>query len=88
MKVGEEDVEMQIVGAENQGHRRQADRANDALLPEGVWALGELHESFKDFWIGLGEGRRTPFAADPKASFEKVHASIAARIKGGRLSRC
>ena len=48
-----------------------------------AWALGQLHESFKDFWIGLGEGHRTPFAADPKVSFEKVHASIAARIKGG-----
>jgi uncharacterized protein (DUF2235 family) len=49
----------------------------------GKWALGELHESFKDFWTKLGEERRTPFAADRKDVSEKIHASVAARIKGG-----
>jgi hypothetical protein len=49
----------------------------------GKWALGELHESFKDFWTKLGEERRTPFAADRKDTSEKIHASVAARIKGG-----
>lgn len=49
------------------------------------WALGALHESFEKFWVGLGEERRTPLAADPNTSFEKVHASVAARIKGGGL---
>jgi len=48
----------------------------------GKWALGALHESFKGPWVHLGEERRTPFAADPAISFEKAHASVAARIKG------
>lgn len=49
------------------------------------WSLGKLHESFDKFWVKLGQERRTPFAADSKASFEKVHASVAARLKGGGL---
>ena len=48
----------------------------------GKWALGQLHESFKGAWTKLGEERRAPFAADRKDSFEKIHASVAARIKG------
>jgi len=44
-----------------------------------------VHESFGKFWVKLGEEHRTPFVADPKTSFEKVHASVAARIKGGGL---
>ena len=51
----------------------------------GKWALGMLHELFKESWTKLGEERRTPFAADRKDSFEKIHASVAARIKGGGL---
>lgn len=53
----------------------------------GKWALGELHESYKDFWTKLpdGERRRTPFATDQTKSCEKVHASVAARIGGGGL---
>ncbi len=47
------------------------------------WALGQLHESFEDFWKKLGEQRRTPFAPDLKEFFEKIHGSVAARIKGG-----
>jgi len=50
------------------------------------WSLGALHESFDKIWVGLGEERRTPFAAYPKTSFEKIHASVAARIKGGGLA--
>ena len=51
------------------------------------WALGEVHESYKDPWTKLpnSELARTPFAADQATSFEKVHASVAARIKGGGL---
>src|SRR4029453_13024606 len=49
----------------------------------GKWALGKLHESFEKFWVKLGEERRAPFAGEGKTSFEKVHASVAARIKGG-----
>ena len=51
------------------------------------WALGVLHESYKDFWTKLpdGERRRAPFAADQTKSFEKLHASVAARINGGGL---
>ena len=52
----------------------------------GKWSLGMLHESFGKFWVKLGEEHRTPFVADPKTSFEKVHASVAARIKGGGLA--
>jgi hypothetical protein len=51
----------------------------------GKWALGELHESFSKKWKPLGEQRRTPFATDQKKSFEAIHASVAARIKGGGL---
>jgi uncharacterized protein (DUF2235 family) len=48
------------------------------------WALGELHESYTGFWTRLpdSERARTPFAADQTKSFEKVHASVAARIDG------
>jgi len=51
------------------------------------WAVGELHESYKGFWTHLpgSELARTPFAADQTKSFEKVHASVAARISGGGL---
>jgi uncharacterized protein (DUF2235 family) len=51
------------------------------------WALGPLHESFKGFWSFLpgGQKARTPFDADQAASFEKVHASVAMRNKGGGL---
>src|ERR1044072_2823228 len=47
------------------------------------WAPGPLHESFKDFWTKLGEAHRTPFAGDPTATCEKIHISVAARIKDG-----
>lgn len=51
------------------------------------WALGEVHESYTGFWTRLpdSERPRTPFAADQSKSFEKIHASVAARIKGGGL---
>src|SRR5207244_530035 len=51
------------------------------------WALGDLHESYTGFWTRLpdSERGRTPFAADPSKSFEKVHASVAIRIKDGGL---
>ena len=48
----------------------------------GKWALGQVHESFTGAWTKLGEERRAPFGADRKDSFEKIHASVAARIKG------
>jgi len=51
----------------------------------GKWALGELHESFKDFWTRLGQERRLPFAKDRVGSCEKLHFSVAARMKGGGL---
>jgi len=53
----------------------------------GPWALGTLHESYTGFWTRLpdSERARTPFAGDQSKSFEKVHASVAARIKGAGL---
>ena len=53
----------------------------------GKWALGMVHESYKDPWdkVPNSERRRTPFAADQSKSIEKVHARVAARIKGGGL---
>ena len=49
------------------------------------WALGAVHESFDKFFKVLGEERRTPFALDQTKSFERVHASVAARISGRGL---
>jgi hypothetical protein len=51
------------------------------------WALGPLHESFTGFWSYLPGGQtvRAPFSADQASSFEKVHASVAMRGKGGGL---
>ena len=53
----------------------------------GKWALGTLHESYKDFWAKIpgGELARTPFVGDQSQSFEKIHASVAARMKSGGL---
>jgi uncharacterized protein (DUF2235 family) len=51
------------------------------------WALAPLHESFTGFWSYLpgGQAARTPFSADQASSFEKVHASVAARSRAGGL---
>jgi hypothetical protein len=51
------------------------------------WALGALHESYTGFWTRLpdSERGRSPFTADQSKSFEKVHASVGARIQGGGL---
>jgi hypothetical protein len=48
------------------------------------WALGDLHESYTGFWTRLpdSERARSPFTADQSRSFEKLHASVGARIKG------
>ena len=51
------------------------------------WALGDLHESYSGFWTRLpdSERSRSPFTEDQSKSFEKVHASVAARTQGGGL---
>ena len=49
------------------------------------WALGELHESYTRAWEPLGEGPRTPFKEDQAKTFEKLHVSVANRIKGNGL---
>jgi uncharacterized protein (DUF2235 family) len=49
------------------------------------WALGEVHESFGPEWKALGEAARTPFSKDQSKTFEKLHASVADRIKGKGL---
>jgi uncharacterized protein (DUF2235 family) len=49
------------------------------------WALGPVHESFDDIWRAIPDGElaRKSFATDQTKSFEKLHASVAARTKGG-----
>jgi uncharacterized protein (DUF2235 family) len=49
------------------------------------WALGDVHESFGPEWKALGEAARVPFIKDQNKTFEKLHASVADRIKGRGL---
>jgi uncharacterized protein (DUF2235 family) len=49
------------------------------------WAVGEVHESFGPEWKALGEAARTPFTKEQTKTFEKVHASVDFRRKGGGL---
>lgn len=49
------------------------------------WSLGQLHESFKGFFAKLPQQRREPLKADQAVSFEKIHASVGARIDGKGL---
>jgi hypothetical protein len=51
----------------------------------GKWALGMLHDSLKGVFAGLPKESRKPLTGDAATSFEKIHASVAARIKGKGL---
>jgi hypothetical protein len=50
------------------------------------WSLGQLHESCKGFFATLPQQRREPLKIDPAISFQKIHASVAARTKGNGLA--
>jgi len=48
------------------------------------WALGQLHDSADSLlWKKRGTMARTPLSADPAVSFERLHHSVAERIRGG-----
>ena len=51
----------------------------------GKWALGQVHESFEGAWTKLGEERTNPVCRrSQRHRVEKIHASVAARIKRHR----
>ena len=46
------------------------------------WALGQLHDSFDGIFKARGKAPRTPLK-DRAEAFERIHASVAERVKGG-----